>query len=494
MNIEHTPLLLVAIPLFAALIAYFTPVRRIWFVLVPVFAGLISALIPLLRHLETQGPLRYHLGGWGVPLGIDLYVDGTGLLMLGMTLGLMAGISIYSWAYFGTGIIAARFWPMLLLVWASLNNLFVTGDIFNMYVTLELLGLLSVALIALAGTPAAYAAALRYLLAALCGSLFYLLGVAMVYSNSGNLDWIALRSHLEGGPGAAIALGLMTAGLMLKSAVFPLHFWLPPAHANAPAPVSALLSALMIKASFYIALRMWLWVFPGAIHTGLAGPLLGILGAGAIIYGSLQALRQQRLKMLIAYSTVAQLGYLFVFFGLSMRPGGVTQALQAVVFFAVSHAFAKAALFMCSGAIIKAYGHDWIDGLRGSAVRLPAVMFAFAMAGISLMGLPPSGGFTGKYLLISSAIDQRLWFWAFILATGGLLAAAYCFKVLHRAMGAVPDRQEVLPKVSRGLIWPAWGLAIVALMLGLMAFRPLEIIAIGAPEYAITAIVPEILP
>jgi multicomponent Na+:H+ antiporter subunit D len=353
---------------------------------------------------------------------------------------------------------------------------------------------LSVALIALAGTPAAYAAALRYLLAALCGSLFYLLGVAMVYSNSGNLDWVELRFHLTGGPGAAIALGLMTAGLMLKSAVFPLHFWLPPAHANAPAPVSALLSALMIKASFYIALRMWLWVFPGAIHTAMGGPLLGILGAAAIVYGSLQALRQRRLKMLIAYSTVAQLGYLFVFFGLSMQPESAGQALQAVVFFAVSHAFAKAALFMCSGAVMQAYGHDWIDGLRGSAERLPAVIFAFGMAGVSLMGLPPSGGFVGKYLLIVSAMDQGLWFWALILAMGGLLAAAYCFKVLHRALGSSPVGMADLAPVSRGLIWPAWGLALMALMLGFLAFRPLEMIAIGAPGAAVPPIVMETMP
>ena len=399
-----------------------------------------------------------------------------------MTAGLMIAITFYSQAYFGRGRRARRFWPLFLLVWASLNNLFVTGDIFNMYVTLELLGLLSVGLIALAGTPAAYAAALRYLLAALCGSLFYLLGVAMVYSNSGNLDWMVLRFHLVGGPSAYIALGLMTAGLMLKSAVFPLHFWLPPAHANAPAPVSALLSALMIKASFYIALRMWLWVFPGSIPTETAGPLFGVLGAAAIIYGSLQALRQQRLKLMIAYSTVAQLGYLFVFFALSMRPEGMEQALQAVVFFAVSHAFAKAALFMASGAIIRSYGHDWIEGLQGSAERLPAVMFAFGIAGISIMGLPPSGGFVGKYLLMSTAIEQGQWFWAVVPALGGLLAAAYIFRVVNIAMKAGRVAPLARP-VGGGLIWPAWGLAIFAMLLGLLAFRPLEIIAIGSPVF-----------
>lgn len=487
MTIEQMPIYVVMIPLFAGFAAYLLPARLTPYLLGLTFIGVVAGLIPLYRHLVTVGPLRAQLGGWGVPLGIDLYVDGTGFVMLAMTTALMLGICFYSHTYFGKGEKAARYWPMLLLTWASLNNLFVTGDIFNMYVTLELLGLLSVGLVALAGTPAAYAAALRYLLAALCGSLFYLLGVALVYSNSGNLDWVVLRYYIEGGPSAAIALGLMTAGLMLKSAVFPLHFWLPPAHANAPAPVSALLSALMIKASFYISLRMWLWVFPGSINTELAGPFLGVLGAAAIIYGSVQALRQQRLKLLIAYSTVAQLGYLFVFFALSVEPGMATPALQAVVIFAVSHAFAKAALFMASGAIIHSYGHDWIVGLRGCAERMPAVVFAFAIGGVSLMGLPPSGGFIGKYMLILTAAQQGKWFWAAILATGGVLAAAYIFRVLNTTMttaGAVAAGRPL----PGGLVWPAWGLAVIALLLGLLAYGPLGIVAIGAPEFDLFSI------
>ena len=493
MPIEQLPIVLVLAPLFAGFAAYLLPARVANILVALTFMAVGAAFVPLLRHIAMAGPLRTSLGGWGVPLGIDLYVDGTGILLLGMTTGLMGGICIYSLSYFGQGTRASRFWPMMLLTWASLNNLFVTADIFNMYVTLELLGLLSVGLIALAGTPAAYAASLRYLLAALCGSLFYLLGVAMVYGNSGSLDWVLLRFDLEGGPSAAIALGLMTSGLMLKAAVFPLHFWLPPAHANAPAPVSALLSALMIKASFYISLRMWLWVFPGSINTEMAGPFLGVLGSAAIVYGSIQAMRQRRLKLLIAYSTVAQLGYLFVFFALSVQPGSETPALQAVVIFAVSHAFAKAALFMCSGAIIHAYGHDWIDGLYGCAERLPVVTFAFAIAGVSLMGLPPSGGFIGKYMLILTAAEQGKWFWAAVLALGGILAAAYIFRVLNIALCS-GDAVAVGQRVPAGLVWPAFGLAITAMLLGLTASGPLDIVAIGGPAVDIFQLLPEDAP
>ncbi len=431
---NHAPVLVVLLPLLAALTSLLLPYRLAPWLFSGCLAGVGGLLIPLYQRLIATGVFRYRIGGWGWPLGIDFYLDGTGFIMLAMTWALLAGIGWYSLAYFRGRPAAAHFWPLLLLVWAALDNLFLTADVFNMYVTLELLGLLSVALIALAGTSDAFSAALRYLLAALGGSMCYLLGVAMIYSASGTLDWVFLRTVLTEGPRAAMALALVTAGLMLKSAIFPLHFWLPRAHANAPAPVSALLSSLMVKASFYIALRMWLWIFPGVLHTHVAGPLLGLLGAGAILYGSLLALRQDRLKLLIAYSTVAQLGYLFVFFALSMHPEDVTPALQAVVFFALSHAFAKAALFMGAGVVQRTLGHDSLDRLAGCAQRLPQIVFSFGVAGVSLIGLPPSGGFVGKYLLIDTAIRERQWFWAGVLAVGGLLAGAYVFKILARAM------------------------------------------------------------
>ncbi|RCK77952.1 MAG: monovalent cation/H+ antiporter subunit D [Candidatus Ozemobacter sibiricus] len=525
---NHAPVLVVLVPLLAALASLLLPPRLSPWLFGGGLAGVGSLLIPLYQRLLAAGPFRYRIGGWGWPLGIDFYIDGTGFLMLAMTWALLAGIGWYSLAYFRGRPAGAHFWPLLLLVWAALDNLFVTADVFNMYVTLELLGLLSVALIALAGTPEAYAAALRYLLAALGGSMCYLLGVAMIYSVSGTLDWVFLRTVLTEGPGAVMALALVTAGLMLKSAIFPLHFWLPRAHANAPAPVSALLSSLMVKASFYISLRMWLWIFPGVLQVHVAGPLLGLLGAGAILYGSLMALQQTRLKLLIAYSTVAQLGYLFVFFALSMHPEDVTPALQAVVFFALSHAFAKAALFMGAGVVQRTLGHDALDRLAGSAQRLPQTVFAFGVAGVSLIGLPPSGGFVGKYLLIDVAIRERQWFWAVVLAVGGLLAGAYVFKILARAMteppaaspapslgpslaasaassaltgeGAPPPAPAVVASSSlvveaaasplghadsappeRGLVWSTWTLAMTAFLLGLLALHPLQVIAIGAP-------------
>ena len=149
---------------------------------------------------------------------------------------------------------------------AGLNGLFLAADIFHLYVTLELLGFAAVSLAALAGKRAAVVAAMRYLLVSLSGSLFFLFGVAILYAAYATVDLTALAGKVQPGPLAWSALALMAAGLLIKGAVFPLHFWLPPAHANAPTPVSALLSALVVKASFYILLRLWFELFLSLIH------------------------------------------------------------------------------------------------------------------------------------------------------------------------------------------------------------------------------------
>jgi multicomponent Na+:H+ antiporter subunit D len=178
------------------------------------------------------------------------------------------------------------------LLWAALNGLFLAGDLFNLYVMLELLGLAAAALGALTGSRDAVSANLRYLLVGLLGSMTYLLGVALLYTAYGTGHGPAERMPCvaPNAPSTAAALVLMTAGLALKAALFPLHFWLPPAHANAPAPVSAALSALVVKAAFYLILRLWLDLF-APVATDRRGMLLGLLGAGAVLWGSWRALR-----------------------------------------------------------------------------------------------------------------------------------------------------------------------------------------------------------
>jgi formate hydrogenlyase subunit 3/multisubunit Na+/H+ antiporter MnhD subunit len=271
----------------------------------------------------------------------------------------------------------------------------------------------------------------------------------------------------------------MSAGLLMKMAVFPLHFWLPPAHANAPAPVSAVLSAVVVKAGFYLLLRLWFGGLVAAPSIGIA-QALGGLGAAAILWGSLNALRASRFKMLVAYSTVAQLGYLMLVFPLTARDAGAMAAWGGALYFILAHACAKASVFFSAGAALRAFGGDGIDQLRGAATRLPVATFAFATAAVSLIGLPPSGGFVAKWLLIQAAFASGQWWWALVIIVGGLLAAGYIFRFFSTLFAYVPEPPVKQP-VPGLMEWSALGLACLSILLGLMASVPIEIIRIGAP-------------
>jgi formate hydrogenlyase subunit 3/multisubunit Na+/H+ antiporter MnhD subunit len=298
--------------------------------------------------------------------------------------------------------------------------------------------------------------------------MIYLSGVGFLYLGYGSLDLPAVAAEIRPEPTAWLALILMTGGLLLKSALFPLHFWLPPAHANAPAPVSAVLSALVVKAGFYLVLRLWLDLFSGVL-TPPAGTLLGFLGAAAVLWGSWQALRAERLKLLAAYSTVAQLGYLFLGLALLLQAtdGPTRDALfGGLVLLALTHGFAKAGLFLAAGVVQQHTGHDRIADLQGTAQRLPATTFAMALAGVALIGLPPSGAFLGKWQLLTGAFAQGQWLWILVMAIGSLLAAGYTFRMLGQAFG---NRDGITaPVIAAREEWPALLLGVTAtLVLGL---------------------------
>jgi multicomponent Na+:H+ antiporter subunit D len=476
--------LAILLPIVGVLLSFLLGGRRaerIAFGLMPVEFGVAIAIASLVWR--SGKPLVYILGGYDPPLGIALRADGFSAVMLVTAALVMPASGLFARANFAMpqGTTERRaplaFWILLQAIQGALSIVFLGGDLFNLFVALELLTFSAVPLVCLDGRPETLAAALRYLLFALFGSVLYLLGAALLYGAYGTLDIILLSSRVQAVPPVWVAAGLMTAGLLAKTALFPLHLWLPPAHANAPAAASAVLSGLVVKGSFFLIVRLWFSVFPG-LHNAVPGAVLAILGSGAILSGSVLALRQERLKLLIAYSTVAQIGYLFLMFPLASGPWA-TAAWNGGLMQALSHAFAKAAMFLSAGLVAESLGHDRIAGLPGAGRAMPVTFFALGLGGFSLMGLPPSGGFAAKWLLLKASIEAGQWLWALVMLAGGLLAGGYLFRVLAPALSGDSLKLKKTPERSREVV--ALALALVAVLLAFAPAAFYSLLQIGRP-------------
>ncbi|WP_437778283.1 complex I subunit 5 family protein [Sorangium sp. So ce1097] len=466
----------VLIPLIGAVLCLLSGPRGQRWIVGATSLGTLGAVSAVAWSVSSGGTLRHAAGGWGASLGIDLRADGLAAVML-LVVGVVGALTSAQ-VLRATGASprpGGGFFSLWLSAWAALNALAVSADAFNLYVTLELTTLAAVGLITAGGDREAVDAGLRYLLVALPGSLVYLLGVAILYGMHATLDLSVLGSRLAPDPTAWTALALMCVGLCLKAALFPLHAWLPPSYVSARSTVSALVAALIGKASFYVLLRIWIDVLP-AEAAPRAGQLLAALGAAAVLWGSLLALRQRRLKALTAYSSVAHTGYLFMFFPLDV-PG----ALSGAVYLAVSHAAAAASMFLAAGAVHRTLGHDDLDGLQGLARHRPVTFSSLALAGASLMGMPPSGGFIAKWLLLRAAIERRHVWLAAVILVGGLLAAGYVFRVLRGAFLPLPREARLCPLPRRAEL-AALALALLALLLGVAPKAPLDLLRVGLPS------------
>ena len=445
---------------------------------ITIVAGLAVSITIAATMLQSGAGLVYLLGGWAPPLGVALRADNFALVMMLVVAVVILGIGLYARADFATpsGVREARaplvLWTLLLAIWGSLNLMFLSGDLFTLYVALELLTFAAVPLVSLDGRAETLRAALRYLLFALLGSVFYLLGAVLLYGVYGTLDISLLAVRVGPEPATLVAAALMTTGLLAKTALVPLHLWLPPAHAGAPAAASAVLSGLVIKGSWFLVVRLWLEVLPGVV-TAPSAQLLGGLGAAAILLGNLVALRQQRLKLLVAYSTVAQIGYLFLMFPLAF--GGAAPLVDGPLIGgtlqAISHATAKAAMFMAAGLIYKGLGHDRIGGLAGIGRVLPISVLTFVFAGIALAGLPPSGAYVAKKVLLASASETGQWWWDLVMQMGGLLTASYVLLVLAHVLTRAPEPVRLRAPVSRLAELAALALALCSLLLGFVAVQ-----------------------
>ena len=461
----NAALLNLGLPLAGALLLVLLRPQRPGHWVIALNLGCLVAAGLALQQAVEGGEQWLRIGGWDAGLAIRFALTPLAGLLLVFTAALQLLVSLYA-ARIPHAAGNPDYWPLSCLLHTALAALWLSADLFNLYVTLELLSLAAVALVALAGEKA-WRPALNYLLLSLAGSLAYLLGVALLYGRYGLLD-IAMLAELTENDGATrLALLLISVGLMLKAALWPLHLWLPPAHAAAPTAVSALLSALVVKGPLYILWLLWSELAP--VETGRqAGLLFGTAGVLAMLVGGWAALRAPLLKNLVAYSTVAQLGYALLALGLMLHLEE-PRLHAALWLFVLAHGLAKVSMFLAAGELQTILGSKRVKGMKGASQNVPIALTAFAMAGGSLIGLPPSGGFLAKWLLLQPLFESpQHWPWALGVLLGTLMSAAYVFRVLsHGFDRARPNPPSI--RADRLAQWLAllpallvWGLALIS--------------------------------
>jgi multicomponent Na+:H+ antiporter subunit D len=470
----HLPVLLVVVPLLAAAITplvAFRSARLARGVALAALAATVTIACAALGRALEVGVIRYHLGAWPPPWGIEYVIDplAGGMAVLIAAFGLIA--AVYAGPFLATvpRLGAGGFHAMYLLLVTGLLGMTVTGDLFNLYVFLEISSLAVYALIALGG-PLGVVASFRYLLLGTVAGSFYLLGVGYLYALTGTLNMadMAVRlAPLGDSPGVTVGVALIVVGLAIKMALFPLHGWLPDAYTFAPTPVTGFVAAVMTKVSVYAMFRILFFVVtPAAVATDVL-VLLGWAAALAVVAGSAMALAQTDVQRMLAYSSVGQMGYIVM--GIAI---GTPLALTGALLHILNHAVMKGCLFLTAGGVLFRTGAADVAGYAGAARRLPIGMAAFAIAAASLVGLPPTGGFFSKWYLLLAAVDSGLWPFALALVISSLMTAVYMFRVIERsyfAEGPDPARPHgLLGELPVGMLAPIILLAASTLLIGIL--------------------------
>jgi multicomponent Na+:H+ antiporter subunit D len=444
-----------------------------------------------------HGTMRYFFGGWAPPVGIEYYYD---LLAAFVTLVINV-VALVVISHSNKLVIAEiekkkmPYYAIVLLLLCGLNGIVLTGDLFNLYVFIEISSLAGYALIAVGNIKAPFAA-FRYLIIGTIGGSFYLLGVGYLYVMGGTLSMIDISRILpliESSPTVIIALTLMVSGIGIKTAIFPMHGWLPDSYTYAPSASSALIAPIGTKIGAYVLFRLLFFVF-GVQYFSVTlpvGDILASLSAAGIIFGSIMAMAQKDMKRMLAYSSVAQIGYIGLGIGLA-NPLGYVGALLHLL----NHAMMKAALFMVAGNLQHKVGHSDISKFDDTyRLRFPWTMAAFTVAALSMVGLPPLAGFFSKWYLALAAIEKGSWLFLAVILFSSLLNAAYFFRIIERVYlkrpvavlntggTAVFTAPEIVKndEVSFSLIIPVLILAAAIIIAGLFNAYIVDILFLAYP-------------
>lgn len=433
----QSPVLAVVIPLiFAFLTLLFGWWRKGLCYPTTLVALSLSTLASLntLRVVITTGTIRYHLGNWDPPWGIEYVVDHLNAFVLAIISCITFVVAVYSKKSVEQELPdkIIFFYTVYLLLVTGLLGIIVTGDMFNLYVFLEIASLAAYALIAI-GENGAPLASFRYLIMGTIGACFYLLGVGYLYIATGSLNMADLSQLLPGiyhSKVIIVAFIFFLVGIGLKMALFPLHAWLPDAYTYAPSTVSALIAPTMTKVGAYVMIRIFFTVFKPYFSIELipVTTILSWIAAFAMIVGSIFAIAQSDLKRMLSYSVVAQIGYIALGIGLANRAG-----LTGAVLHILNEVFTKGCLFSVAGAIVYKMGIRDIYQFRHLYRKMPFTMGAFVMGAFSMIGIPPTLGFFSKLYLILGSIDARQWVFVAVILISSILNVIYFFKVVETA-------------------------------------------------------------
>ncbi len=454
MNIHQSavPIVIIAAPL---LTAFVLPLLGMWnrSVVFPVtLAALVVSLggsVLAAHRVLTSGPLEYFMGGWAPPWGIAFRIDHLGALMLLLLGAVTLAVGIYSKRSILQELPGkeAPFYSVFLLLVSGLMGIVATADMFNLYVFLEIASLTSYALVSLGG-GAAVVSAFRYVILGTVGAAFYLLAVGYLYSVTGTLNMSDLAERLPAlydSNAVLVGFAFFVIGISIKMALFPMHAWLPGAYANAPSAVSALIAATTTKVAAYVLVRVMFFVFEPRFAVDLipVTALLSWMGAVAMIMGSVMAIAQSDLKRMLAYSSVAQIGYIVLGVGLANAMG-----LTGGLLHLVNHAFMKGCLFLVAGAIFYRTGLREIRQFRNLSRRMPWTAAIFTVAAFSMIGIPPFGGFFSKLYLILGAIDAGQWVFVGVILLSSVLALVYFANVIRHLYFPPPDDVDAEPAAA----------------------------------------------
>ncbi|WP_373085333.1 monovalent cation/H+ antiporter subunit D family protein [Sneathiella sp.] len=459
------PVLVIIVSLMSAPVcALLKGTRLPWALTLIVSALTFYMSIQLLINVTADGPTSYALGGWAPPWGIELVVDPLSAFMLVIISGLSTGVLLYARASIAREVLDHQlglFFAAYLLALTGMMGICITGDAFNVFVFLEIMSLSSYVLIAMGARSdrRALTAAFQYLIIGTVGATFYLIGVGLLYMMTGTLNIADIASRFaEIGDTRPIqaAVAFIVIGLGIKLALFPLHFWLPNAYSYAPSIVTAFFAGTATKVGVYLLIRFIFTVFGADYSFGTVG-LADILMPFAVLgflSMSVVAIYQDNLKRLLAYSSVAQLGYIVLCIALASETG--TTAAIVTIF---NHAIVKTGLFLSVGCMFFVTGSVYLKDLNGIGKRMPITMFGFVLGGLGLIGVPLTPGFISKWYLVQAALEKETYLGyglVTVILISSLLAVLYIWKVVEVAYFRDPPPGSVTKEAPLSLLVPTW--------------------------------------